>query len=70
MDADGGNVEHLTEGGESQLADSPTWSAGGERIAFTCGSDVCVMNADGSEPKNITNNPDGLNYLPAWSPVP
>jgi hypothetical protein len=58
MDADGTN--------ETRLADCPAvrmalaWSSDGEKIAFPCpaapgaaGTDVCVINADGTEWKRI-----------------
>lgn len=42
------------------------------KIAFassrTGNSDIFVMNADGSNQTNITNNPSVTNYEPAWSP--
>jgi len=41
------------------------------KIAFTSGkfktSDIYIMNADGSELKNLTNNP-ARNEIPCWSP--
>jgi len=41
------------------------------KIAFTSGkgrtSDIYIMNADGSEQENLTNNP-ALNETPCWSP--
>jgi len=44
---------------------------GGRRIAFASNRDgndeIYVMNADGSELKNLTNNP-AIDYNPAWSP--
>jgi Tol biopolymer transport system component len=49
MDADGGNVERLTESGGL----TPRWSNDGTKIAFTKGASIVVMNADGSDPKVI-----------------
>jgi TolB protein len=56
---------------------SPTWSPDGKRIAFvgpllcrvsTIGSDIWVMNADGSGKANLTHD-DGTNDVePAFSP--
>lgn len=47
---------------------SPSWSPDGQKIAFSRtsedGSEIYVMNADGSKPVRLTDN--GAN--PAWSP--
>ena len=32
------------------------------------GRDICVMDADGKNEKNLTNNPSALNGWPSWSP--
>ncbi len=49
----------------------PSWSPDGTKIAFTSHRDgnweIYVMDADGSNPINITNN-DGYYNLPSWSP--
>ena len=42
-------------------------SPDGRWIAFTMLSDVWVMRADGTEPRNLTNQP-GADVYPAWSP--
>jgi TolB protein len=51
--------------------DSPPWSPDGKRIAFTSNRDgnyeIYVMNADGSEPRNLTRHPGQDNFA-AWSP--
>jgi len=54
------------------------WSPDGERIAFAFpgdarsenpfDSEIFVMNADGSEQKNLTNSPDADDRRPFWSP--
>jgi Tol biopolymer transport system component len=68
-------------------ADDPAWSPDGARIAFTLSrstcdssftnctrvSDIFVMNADGSNQRNLTNNVPSSNFSdqsfePAWSP--
>ena len=45
MDADGSNVTQLTT--DSGL--TPRWSSDGQRIAYTRGGSIIVMNADGSD---------------------
>ncbi len=78
VDPDGkGKPVRLTNNGEEERA--PSWSPGGERILFSCrkGSpaqeggiptfELCVMNADGTNLKRLTNNavPE---LTPSWSP--
>jgi Tol biopolymer transport system component len=69
MNADGGSQINLTNGPESDS--EPAWSPDGARIAFvvsswTYGSDIHVMNADGSNRSRYTNS--GGSYGAAWSP--
>lgn len=70
MQADGSNLTQLTQppGNNSQ----PTWSPDGSKIAFRSRRDVnselYVMNADGSNPVRLTNNPAFDGEIPAWSP--
>ena len=49
----------------------PAWSPDGTQIAFTTSRDgnleVYIMQADGSNPVNLTNNP-GFDAEPTWSP--
>src|ERR1051325_104047 len=56
-DADGGNRKAIGSPSDSQ----PSWSPDGTRIAFTrtftfSNSDIFVMNADGSNPVNMTSS--------------
>ena len=76
MDADGSNPINLT-----QSVDRPdgrsSWSPDGKQIAFTsaelfnkdtlANSDIWVMDADGANPRNLTNH-DALDQTPDWSP--
>jgi Tol biopolymer transport system component len=39
----------------------------GARIVFSCGGEVCVMNADGSGRRTLTRHP-AYNFEPSWSP--
>jgi len=50
----------------------PIWSPDGTKIAFVKGfsgknAEIYVMNADGSDPENLTHNPSG-DDSPVWSP--
>lgn len=67
MNADGSNQTLV--GNPAVLAIDPSASPDGTKFAFTCGSEplnICVMNADGSNVKSLTNeNADGA---PAYSP--
>ena len=63
VNADGSGKQKLT----SARYSTPAWSPDGRRIAFGAGSNVWVMNADGSEPLNLTPDP-GTDSDPAWSP--
>jgi Tol biopolymer transport system component len=46
----------------------PSFSPDGAKIAFVRGSDIWVMNADGSGQTNITNNGSAALVPPSWSP--
>ena len=77
MDADGGNQRRLTNNPASDH--SPAWSSDGKRIVFVSERDghvnvhgwptyeIYVMDADGSNPQNLTNNPHDDRH-PSWSP--
>ena len=63
VNADGSGKQRLT----SARYSTPAWSPDGRKIAFGAGSNVWVMNADGSEPLNLTPDP-GTDSDPVWSP--
>ncbi|HXH68769.1 MAG TPA: FG-GAP-like repeat-containing protein, partial [Pyrinomonadaceae bacterium] len=66
MNADGTNLTRLTNGPNYNAG--PRFSPDGSRIVFSCSlpfngtpptlnDEICVMNADGSNQRNLTNNP-------------
>ncbi len=81
MNSDGSNQTNLTNNPADDYA--PEWSPDGKKIAFTSERDVrkidpyglaavtnpeiYVMNSDGSNQTNLTNNP-AYDMYPAWSP--
>lgn len=50
----------------------PVWSPDGRQLTFNTNrdgnSEVYVMNADGSQPRNISNSPKSTEGLAGWSP--
>ena len=77
MNADGSSVVNLTGNvvksiGIKAANVAPAWSPDGSKIAFASDRDsdvnvdIFVMNADGTKPVNLTNNPFHDN-LPTWS---
>jgi Tol biopolymer transport system component len=71
MNTDGSNIVKLTDGPFANY--QPDWSPDGSKIAHTCdtnrGGIICVMNADGSEQKQLFDSDNYLDgYDPSWSP--
>ena len=62
MNPDGSNVLALNP---NQLASDPSWSPGGDRIAFNRNGSLVVANADGSSPQTVLT---GIFDGPTWSP--
>lgn len=65
MEDDGGVQTRLTD---DPAADRfPAWSPDGQRIAWTRGSDLWVMAADGTSPVNLSEGIADTLSKPAWS---
>jgi len=49
----------------------PCWSAGGDKVAFHTdrdgNSEIYTIDADGTNPVNLTNDPANGDFSPAWS---
>lgn len=70
MDADGGNDTVITE--DDSVNEFPCWSPDGKKIAFQTARDgnfeIYVMNADGTDPRRLTDHP-GFDGAPSWGVV-
>jgi Tol biopolymer transport system component/cephalosporin-C deacetylase-like acetyl esterase len=70
INPEGGTAQNLTRHPANDF--SPEWSPDGERIAFRTDRDgnheIYAMNANGSDPVNLTRTPDAEERSPAWSP--
>lgn len=58
MNADGKDCKMLTTTAKSET--DAAWIENGNKIAFLCDGQVWKMNADGSERKQLTNDPAGI----------
>ena len=82
MDYDGSNLTNLTNTPFGFDEDYPSWSPDGRKIMYCTGTprtyrgrssqpayagEIYVMNVDGTEKQNLTNNP-ALDYHSSWSP--
>ncbi|HEX8290955.1 MAG TPA: DPP IV N-terminal domain-containing protein, partial [Pyrinomonadaceae bacterium] len=68
---DGGTAVKLSTGSDQD--EQPAWSPDGTKIAFvrnasSATAQVWVMDADGSNQRNLSNNEWLFNRYPAWSP--
>ena len=49
------------------VATDASWSAGGDKLAYTSGNDLYIAKADGAEPRRLVTA-DGTTSWPRWSP--
>ncbi len=69
--SDGSVVQKLTD--NAARDDDPIWSPNGSQLAFRSDragveDDIWVMDSDGANPINITNDPASDDFFPAWFP--
>ena len=78
MNPDGSQIRRLTHSLENESDSRPVWSPDGSQIAFQrrriinafeveWDTEIYVINADGSNPRNLTQHPD-TDSGPSWSP--
>lgn len=65
MNDDGSNVRRLLTSNQDVL--NVEVSPDGSKIAYICGSEICLMNPDGSNPRTILQNGQRKDHL-TWSP--
>ncbi len=70
MEVDGGNPQRLTRHLASDFG--PSWSPDSEHIAFGSNRggnrEIYVMDVEGGNLRNLTNNNDAYDASPSWSP--
>lgn len=66
MNPDGSDVKQLTK--SSHRYSSPSWSPDGKSIAFHYAGNVYVIDADGSNERQVTDLPGHSFLSPTWSP--
>jgi len=72
VNPDGTARRQLTHVAAARAAGSPDWSPDGTRIVYESNQTgdyrIWVMNADGSGPRRLTDDPGFADLNPAWSP--
>jgi TolB protein len=70
--ADGSSLTQLTHVGDDQAAGSPDFSPDGKKILYESNESgafhIWVMNADGSDQVQLTNDDGFEDFQPSWSP--
>jgi Tol biopolymer transport system component len=67
MDIDGSDQRRLTSTPDSIFEDSPVWTPDGSRIVYSSAGSIWIINADGSDPRQLTSG-DTRDNQPAVSP--
>ncbi len=65
--ADGSNQVRLTSTPDSIWEDWPAWTPDGSKIVYSSSGDIFIINADGTDPRQLTSGPTRDNQ-PAVSP--
>ncbi|HSM03205.1 MAG TPA: Ig-like domain-containing protein [Longimicrobiales bacterium] len=63
VDPDGGDLTPISM---ESYGSNPTWSPDGTRIAFSRGGNLWIMNADGTDLRQITFFPPGSGLMASW----
>jgi TolB protein len=64
-----GRLTQLTNDDEADISDRrPAWSPDGTKIVFDAESDLWVIDADGSNRRQLTHTPGVSEWQAAWSP--
>jgi hypothetical protein len=67
MNFDGSDIHRLTNNETNDI--HANWSPDGMQIAYSSGSDIYIINADGTNPRNLTQDAgENVDFSPAWSP--
>ncbi|MDZ7682278.1 MAG: DPP IV N-terminal domain-containing protein [Fodinibius sp.] len=72
VNADGGNMQFVTENDANN--EYARWSPDGSKIVFVSNRnndndvEIYVMDANGGNPKRLSNNSSPFDYFPSWSP--
>ncbi len=72
LSLDGSSPRQISPSDARETAWSPSWSPDGKRMAFNCGYQICTMDADGNDRKQVTHmvNPSYLSGMTdlSWFP--